>query len=149
MLEIGTRKSACSTSALLCGVHEQGGHVYSVDLEIESQCADAFAGDPQWHFIHADSCNDYDLIMRQIPRPLDLLFIDGAHSQAMVLSDLQKYEPLVRPGGYTLLHDVDFNDGHPEYCGVREAIGDYGKPCIFMPGSFGLGVILKEGSWGF
>src|SRR6185312_15211221 len=75
VLEIGTRKSACSTGALLCGIHENGGHLYSVDLEIESPCSGVFEGDEQWTFIKGDSCNDYEHIMRCIPRPLDLLFI--------------------------------------------------------------------------
>jgi len=149
VLEIGCRRTACSTSALLCGVMENGGHVYSVDLEVEGPCSDVFEGHPQWSFLHADSCNDYQKILDFIPRPLDLLFIDGAHSQAMVLNDLQKYEPLVKPGGYTLLHDTDFWDGNADYCGVKQAIADYGKPCIFYPGSFGMGVIRQNATWGF
>lgn len=146
VLEIGTRNSACSTGALLLGVRENGGHLYSVDLEIESPCSDVFAGDPQWSFLHADSKADEAKIKEFIQAPLDLLFIDGGHSQAQVLSDLRLYEPLVRPGGVTLLHDTDFNDGHPEYCGVREAIVEYGKPAQFYPGSFGLGIVRKTAS---
>jgi cephalosporin hydroxylase len=149
VVEIGCRRTACSTSALLCGVMERGGHVYSIDLEEEGPCSDVFAGHPQWTFIKGHSCDDYEAIIAQIPRPINLLFIDGAHSQSMVLSDLQKYEPLVKPGGFTLLHDTDFWDGNADYCGVRQGIEKYGKPAEFLPGSFGLGIIRKQENWGF
>ncbi len=38
-------------------------------------------------------------------QPIDLLFIDGGHSAADVRSDLQRFVPWVRPGGYFILHD--------------------------------------------
>lgn len=37
---------------------------------------------------------------------VDVLFIDGDHSQAGAWSDWQMYSPLVRAGGLTLFHDV-------------------------------------------
>lgn len=35
-----------------------------------------------------------------------LVFVDGLHSFEGCLADLQKYEPLLAPGGYMVVHDV-------------------------------------------
>jgi len=40
------------------------------------------------------------------PHPLDLLFIDGDHSEAGVRSDFERWSPHVRPGGHVLFHDA-------------------------------------------
>ncbi len=40
-----------------------------------------------------------------IRHAIDLLFIDGGHSTADVRADIQRFVPLVRPGGYFILHD--------------------------------------------
>lgn len=39
-------------------------------------------------------------------RQVDVLFVDGDHSEAGVRADVQTYGPLVRPGGLIALHDV-------------------------------------------
>lgn len=38
--------------------------------------------------------------------PVDALILDGDHSRAGVLADLDDYGPLVRDGGLILLHDI-------------------------------------------
>ena len=38
-------------------------------------------------------------------RPIDLLFIDGDHSEAGVSADIAKYAPFVQAGGCIFLHD--------------------------------------------
>ncbi|MBT5714353.1 class I SAM-dependent methyltransferase, partial [Candidatus Poribacteria bacterium] len=43
-------------------------------------------------------------------RPVDVLFLDGAHSYAGVSADFDNYAPMVRPGGCVLFHDI----AHPE-----------------------------------
>lgn len=37
--------------------------------------------------------------------PCDLVFIDGDHSYESVLSDVNRFGPLVRPGGRLVMHD--------------------------------------------
>lgn len=39
-------------------------------------------------------------------QPVDVLVIDGDHSEAGVRNDFAMYAPLVRPGGLVLLHDI-------------------------------------------
>jgi methyltransferase family protein len=99
VLEIGVRHGA-STCALLVGVEEHGGHVYSVDIE---DCSRLFYGHPQWTFIQSDS-RMVRAIMSVIPKYLDLLFIDGDHTWGGVFSDLTNYGPFANK---IMLHDAD------------------------------------------
>ena len=47
------------------------------------------------------------------PDGIDLLFIDGDHQYASVLTDWLLYSPLVKPGGLVAFHDVALTvDGH-------------------------------------
>ena len=43
-------------------------------------------------------------------QPIDVLFLDGAHTYDGVRKDFENYAPLVRPGGCVLFHDI----AHPE-----------------------------------
>ena len=38
---------------------------------------------------------------------LDLLFIDSLHTEKQLRGELKKYAPLVRRGGFILLHDIN------------------------------------------
>jgi predicted O-methyltransferase YrrM len=50
------------------------------------------------------------------PEPLDLLFIDGDHSEEGVRSDFERWSPHVRPGGHVLFHDaIDAPDLIPTF----------------------------------
>jgi len=98
VLEIGVRNGA-STSAFLSGVEENGGVVLSVDL---ADCSSIFAGHPQWKFIQSDSQNP----KLHVPE-IDVLLIDGDHTREGYKKDLEKFYPLVKPGGIILSHDVD------------------------------------------
>lgn len=42
----------------------------------------------------------------EIPRQVELLFIDGAHEYEAVLQDFELYEPLLIEGGYIAFHDT-------------------------------------------
>lgn len=53
--------------------------------------------------------------------PLDVLFIDGDHSDASVRRDFELYAPLVRPGGIVAFHDI---------VGGREEVG--GVPAFWQ-----------------
>lgn len=136
VLEIGVRNGV-STSALLSGVEEHGGHLWSVDI---NDCS--IFTHPQWTFIHADSIKDKELILKAIPSQLDLLFIDGDHTYDGALSDLRTYGPLAKQ---ILVHDVECPLTFP---GVRKALEAYAqqinRACCIFPESYGLGVIYCE-----
>ena len=45
---------------------------------------------------------------RFAPASIDLLHVDGNHSEASVRDDLQRYLPLVRPGGIVVVDDISW-----------------------------------------
>lgn len=64
---------------------------------------------PHFRGIIGDSHDSETLMMVKNAlndRPVDLLFIDGDHSELGVRSDCAMYGPLVRPGGVMAFHDI-------------------------------------------
>jgi len=152
VMEIGTRDGA-STSAFLAGVEQHGGHVYSVDCD--ASCAKLFEGHPQWTFIHANS-TDFPTVTKAMPFELDVLLIDGDHSRAGVINDIE-YARQLRPGGLLLLHDIA-PESRPSGCNDMSWPGDdvkrvYEELCVVqaaqgwtheeLPGKYGMGVLKK------
>lgn len=146
-LEIGTRDGA-STSALLSGVAEAGGIVLSVDI---ADCSHLFPGHPQWKFIQSNSQNP----KLKVPE-LDVLLIDGDHTREGYRADLEKYFPLVKPGGLILSHDIDPEPGQtsedvPGSAYPSRAIREeYFAFCerfnlnhVELPGKYGFGCMEK------
>src|ERR1700752_67205 len=113
VLEIGTR-AGISTAALLLGVEENGGHVWSVDID---DCSKVFTGHPQWTFIQSDSRQLTSTAFGSDGIPsFDLFFVDGDHSFEGCLHDLTNY------GSHSkviMVHDTDCPDTFP---GVRKAV---------------------------
>src|SRR5258708_32385843 len=68
VLEIGVSKGN-STTALLLGVQEIGGRVYSVDTNID--CKFRFI-DHEWKFICADSVTEWGKVAAVIPDKIDV-----------------------------------------------------------------------------
>jgi predicted O-methyltransferase YrrM len=50
--------------------------------------------------------------------PIDLLFVDGDHAYEAVARDVAEWAPLVRPGGFLVLHDVV----HDVHTGPRRVV---------------------------
>jgi SAM-dependent methyltransferase len=135
VLELGVR-GGISTTALLAGVEERGGVVWSVDIDPAS--AAIFEGHAQWRFALADS-RDVDAVSALgLERPLDVLFVDTIHTYEQVRDELGAWGEWVRPGGVILFHDTD---SYPE---IRRAISEWCRPrkvpYEFLGGSYGLGV---------
>lgn len=132
VFEIGVR-TGISTAALLMGVHEHGGHVWSVDI---TDCSGLF-DDPDWTFLRANSVTDEERIFEALPAELDVLFIDSDHSYETTWKELRIYGPRVKKdGGVILMHDTNF-------LGVQAALADYAatinKEPLYYPGSNGMG----------
>lgn len=134
VMEIGVRRGF-STSALLAGLEEHGGHLYSVDMD---NCADIFKGHPQWTFIQADSICDVPRIRTYLPEHLDLLFVDGDHTFDGCLADLMNFGFMAKK---ILVHDCEALN----YPGVKFACQKYARETLrsfkIISGSFGMGVI--------
>lgn len=135
VLELGTRFGV-STAALLAGVHDHGGHLYSLD--IDRSCGSLFTGDPAWTFVCGSSHTDHP----EIPSALDVLFVDTTHTEADTYDELRRWGSRVRPGGVIYLHDTDDGSTYP---GVRNAMerwcSETGRAPIYHEGSYGLGEI--------
>jgi hypothetical protein len=133
ILEIGVR-SGVSTSALLAGVEEHGGHVYSVDID---DCQ-VFAVHPQWTFWRIDTVRDSE-IKKLLAQEYDVLFVDGDHTYEGALSDLNTFGPRAK---HIFVHDT----AAPDFPGVKKAVEEYVKQAkrkvTYHPGSFGMAEII-------
>lgn len=141
ILEIGVNEGA-STSAFLSGVHKNGGHVYSID--INPACGKVF-DDPQWSFTAG---NSREISGFAYPA-LDTLFVDGDHTYEGALSDLMSFGPSVRSGGLILVHDVlkpDKPKPWGDFPGVSQAFLRFlsvtGWSATVRPHSWGLGIVV-------
>src|SRR3954451_6079901 len=135
VLELGVR-GGNSTVALLAGLEERGGMLWSVDVDPES--AAVFSGHAQWCFVLADSRDVRPLGEAGLPDELDVLFIDTIHTYEQVRDELAIWGDRVVDGGVILFHDTD------SYPPIRRAISEWCKsqrvPFEFSGGSNGLGI---------
>lgn len=141
VLELGVRHGV-STAALLAGVEQHGGHLWSVDTDPNCE-NNPLAGHPQWTFInaHSEAWPTIKQAMGGEIEPLDMLFIDTGHTYKLTIDELNLYGPWMAKGGRIFLHDTDDGSTFP---GVRRAIYEYcGLEAMFWlyPGSYGLGEI--------
>jgi predicted O-methyltransferase YrrM len=89
------------------------------NVEQRAPLYEAFGVDDQHvRFIPGDSHTQAmrDRVAKEFTgRELDLLFIDGDHSEEGVRTDFELYRDLVRPGGAVAFHDIV--DGDPQLVG--------------------------------
>jgi predicted O-methyltransferase YrrM len=103
------------------------------------------------HFLVGDShtAEMRDRIERTLDgRKLDLLFIDGDHTEAGVQGDFELYRGLVRPGGLIAFHDIA--DGPPDLVGgVPQVWRSVSPPDAYeyvadpAQGGFGIGAFRR------
>lgn len=146
-MEIGVRDGA-SSSAFLSGLQGKEGVLLSVDVQ---DCSGLFAGHPQWKFIQSSSQNP----KLRVPE-LDVLLIDGDHTREGYRADLERYFPLVKPGGLILSHDIDPNPSrtlesvpgsdYPSFA-IRDEYfafaARHNLEHFQLPGENGMGVLVK------
>lgn len=146
VLELGTR-GGVSTCALLAGVEQHGGHVYSIDIE---DCSVSLPPHPQWTFIQGDS-TDVQLCARLANSlmstveyddyAINLLLIDTFHAYEQTQAELALWGPYVAPGGSICLHDIE------TFPGVRRAAREFaeaqGWPITYILPCHGMAVIER------
>lgn len=105
VVEIGLG-GANSSLPFLMALRETAGSLTSIDVQCLPEAEQRIKNlgeQHRWKFIQASS-DDAIHEVRQLA-PIDILMIDGLHSYNQCRRDYFNYAPLVRPGGYILLHD--------------------------------------------
>ena len=118
VVELGTR-SGNSTLVLLEAAKQIDGRVLSMDVQPcdEARQRVLAAGlESLWTFWQA---NDLEVPSSEIPQPIDLLFIDTLHTYGQLKAELAKYGPMMRAGGWIVIHD------YVAFSGLTEAVGEY------------------------
>lgn len=126
VLEIGCHRGdslriwrALWPQALLLAV-EPSDHLFSF-----GDLADVAATRASWVKAESQQPQTYATILAALAgRPIDFLYLDGDHHYEAVKRDFELYQPLVRPGGLTVLDDavITWNDTvevHRLYAEVR------------------------------
>ena len=102
-VEIGVRQGA-STLPLLEAMRATNGKLVSFDIDLDAygyaygrvEAAELL---PWWEPIAQSST------YADVPETIDLLFIDGDHSEEQAGIDFERFAPNVRAGGMILMHD--------------------------------------------
>lgn len=71
---------------------------------------------------------DSAMVGLDFDHPIDLLFVDGDHSYAGVMRDIQVWTPKIKPGGVVLFHDAAPETNlspHHLHFEVQKAINDW------------------------
>jgi len=139
VLELGSREGA-STSALLEGVSERGGFVWSVDRD--PACAEAWLGHPSWKFVCGDSTSPETieaLTKAGLPDRIDMLFVDTEPNYDQIVRELQTWLPRMAADGVVILHDTDtFPEVARALCDIAMT---FGLTPEFVSGCNGLGIL--------
>jgi cephalosporin hydroxylase len=146
LVELGVR-SGESTCAFLAALEASDtGFLWSVDIDNPSVPPEWFDL-PFWSFVKGDDI----VVADELPRSIDLLFIDSSHQYQHTYDELNLYGDRVADGGVILLHDTDLevapgstrdeDKGYPVRRAVQEWCKERGLTPEFREGWHGLGVI--------
>ena len=100
ILELGVQKGR-STSSFLEICNKNDGKLYSVDIE---DCSNV-SNDPKWNFFQTRDDN-FKFIKSNIPKKIDVLFIDTLHEAKHVKKLIYEYYPLIKKGGLIFIDDI-------------------------------------------
>lgn len=161
VVELGVR-TGNSTAALLAGVVETGGHLWSVDIRLMPEANYRplkRAAGHAWSFVIGDDLKVADQVGSQIDITsfrddtpvyvaggIDVLFIDSSHHYDHTLAELRLYGPRART---ILLHDTELEhpDGAPAEpafpvkTAIEEWCAETGRSWRNLTNCYGLGII--------
>ena len=100
ILELGVQLGV-STNKFLKICNNNNGYLYSVDI---NDCS-IVANDERWTFIKSRDDN-FEYIKSNIPKKLDVIFIDTLHEALHVNKLIYKYYDLLNVGGYIFIDDI-------------------------------------------
>jgi predicted O-methyltransferase YrrM len=102
VIELGVR-SGVSTVALLSGLEQTGGSLWSCDVGHVTVPAEV-SSHPAWTLVHGDDVSAE--VQRLAPPSCDVLFIDTSHTEKHTFRELAAYGPKLKPGGIVICHDT-------------------------------------------
>ena len=100
ILEFGVQNGE-STIRFLDLCNKNNGHLYSVDID---DCSNV-SNDKRWKFIKTRDDN-FDFVKSQIPKELDVIFIDSVHEANHVKKIFYNYYDQLKIGGYLFIDDI-------------------------------------------
>jgi predicted O-methyltransferase YrrM len=100
ILELGVQ-NGLSTKKFLDICNKNNGFLYSVDID---DCSNV-SNDKKWTFIKSRD-DDFDLIKSQIPKEIDILYIDSLHEADHVSKIIFEYYNLIKVGGFIFIDDI-------------------------------------------
>lgn len=100
ILELGVQTGR-STKKFLELCNKNDGWLFSVDLD---DCSNV-SKDKKWKFLHTRDDN-FEYIKSQIPKKIDVVFIDTLHEAKHVRNLFFEYYPLIKSGGYIFIDDI-------------------------------------------
>ena len=148
VVELGSR-TGVSTVAWLHALNMTGGRLTTVDLDEPP----AIGSWPHWTHIRGDDCDPEIIWLVEDDGPADIVFIDTSHHYRHTCRELDVYRPLVRPGGFLVLHDTELampegadpKDGvFPVKRAVREFAAASGLDVEWVSECWGLAIIRVE-----
>ncbi len=129
-VELGTR-GGDSTRALLAAMEDQGGRLYSFDIEDNSRSVEDARQREFWTFTQLDSATAAAWLgsNRGENTLVDLAFVDTDHTVGTTRREIAAWAPLVRPGGCMVFHDYWLYDPPRDKDagrGVKMAVDEFG-----------------------
>ena len=100
ILELGVQ-NGISTKKFLNICNKNNGFLYSVDIE---DCSNV-SKQKKWKFIHSRDDN-FEYIKSEIPKNLDVIYIDSLHEANHVEKIIYGYYDLLKLGGYIFIDDI-------------------------------------------
>lgn len=140
ILELGVRDGN-STCAFLFGIERHGGHLWSVDKNIE--CAKMFPSHELWTFIDSDSTDVPKILNAGVPNSLNIILLDTRHDYDQVFEELQCWHTMVEKKGIILVHDViTYRNTAGTAC--NDFSTEYGWQLFTREGSHGLAILTRR-----
>ena len=100
ILEFGVQRGY-STKRFLDLIDNKGGRLYSVDID---DCSN-ISKNKKWKFIQSRDDN-FELIKKNIPKKVDVIFLDSLHEADHVQKMLYYYYKFLNKDGYFFIDDV-------------------------------------------
>jgi hypothetical protein len=119
IIEIGTYEGNSLVAMLRGLAHHEDAHIWTIDLSDRTEADDTvamsgLAADRYTRIVRGS----FDVAQNWDEGPVDLVFVDGDHSESGVRSDIRAWSPHVKVGGLMVFDDFQT----PNYTGSTKAV---------------------------